>query len=109
MTHEPGHEIVTILDFDQYERLLRFFDIFPGDAKTQRNHYFGDEDGLLERNNLTLRIREKGETFQIDLKVPLSRQDEGGMLEISDRIGLEYFDRLKKKRGSFPRRYPGRT
>lgn len=102
MTREPKHEIISMLDLDQYERLLRFFDVFPNDAKIQKNHYFGDEEGVLERNNFTLRIREKSSKFQIDFKVPLSKND-GEMLEISNEIEHEYFKLLKKNEKSFPK------
>lgn len=44
---------------------------------TQTNHYIDSLDNILSKEKLALRIREKGNTFEMTLKVPLSQ----GLLE----------------------------
>lgn len=101
MIRENEHEIVCLLERDDYQTILQHFDVFQSDAKPQRNHYFTDPEGVLERNNLTLRVREKSDTFEIQMKIPKTESDDG-MLEIRQIIPFQYFNEIKEGKVSFP-------
>ncbi len=54
---------------------------------TQTNHYIDSKDGILSKEKLSLRIREKDNRFEMTLKVPLSQ----GLLEKNSTWSKEDF------------------
>lgn len=64
---------------------------------TQVNHYIDSEDGILSKEKLALRIREKNEHFEMTLKVPLSQ----GLLEKNCSWSKETFENFRDN-GIFP-------
>jgi uncharacterized protein YjbK len=103
MGYEHEHEIVSLLDQDNYRATLIHFDVFPSDAKPQTNHYFADPEGVLERNDITLRVREESGGLEVNLKIPLTHSKDGGMLEIRKSISDSEFEVFKKREIPFPK------
>ncbi|MCR4562715.1 MAG: CYTH domain-containing protein [Bacilli bacterium] len=68
-------EAKALINHDQYNKLI---DLFPQYMSyTQTNYYVDNDEGLMRKEGLALRIREKGGTFEMTLKTPLSE----GLLE----------------------------
>ena len=68
-------EAKALVSQKDYEKLALKYMKFG--VYTQINHYIDSEDGILRREKLALRIRERGDQFEMTLKVPLSQ----GILE----------------------------
>ncbi len=60
---------------------------------TQTNHYIDSKDNILSKEKLALRIREKGNHFEMTLKVPLSQ----GLLEKNCTWSKEDFVNFRDK------------
>ncbi len=54
----------------QFQELLKEFN--PEFITTQTNHYFTDKDGILSENRITVRVREIGLKFKLQIKMPIS-------------------------------------
>lgn len=68
-------EAKALVSKKDYEKLALKYMKFG--VYTQTNHYIDSQDGVLSKEKLALRIREKGNRFEMTLKVPLSQ----GLLE----------------------------
>lgn len=68
-------EAKALISKKDYEKLALKYMKFG--VYTQTNHYIDSADWLLSKEKLALRIREKGNRFEMTLKVPLSQ----GLLE----------------------------
>lgn len=66
-----------MLDKNEYENLLNFFNVQNTAIFTQINHYFDTPDFLLKEKGAALRIREKAGEFEMTLKQPFQE----GLLE----------------------------
>ncbi len=95
MAHITHTEIVSLFDIYGYQTILKYFDKFPTDAQKHTDHFLSDREGFLEKNNITLRVREKENgIFQIDFKLPDSKEP-GGMIDIKEIISRGEFENLK--------------
>lgn len=81
---------------DDYEKLLS---MFPGNVTyTQTNYYVDNDEGLLRKEGIGLRIREKDGRYEMTLKTPLSQ----GFLEKSCVWDKALFDSFSKGESCFP-------
>ncbi|EGO8510065.1 CYTH domain-containing protein [Enterococcus faecalis] len=62
-------ELKIMLSSYQYSELLKYFD--NGTSKKHKNYYFDDEVYSLFKADITCRIREKGNSFFLQVKCPL--------------------------------------
>ncbi|WML43394.1 CYTH domain-containing protein [Neobacillus sp. PS3-40] len=78
-------EFKNLLIKEEYERLISFFSL-PEDAFfTQENHYFDTSTFDLKEQNSALRIRQKGNHFEMTLKQPAT----DGLLETNQILSKE--------------------
>lgn len=64
-------EAKALLDQEGYKKLRRIYQLYPSYCQT--NYYIDTEDGLLRKEGFGLRIREKGGSYEMTLKAPLSQ------------------------------------
>lgn len=70
-------EAKALVGKNDYEKIVSLFKEYP--AYTQTNYYIDNDAGLLRKEGIALRIREKGGLYEMTLKTPLSQ----GLLEKS--------------------------
>jgi uncharacterized protein YjbK len=70
-------EYKNLITEEEYRRLHNYFKIEESHIKKQTNHYFDTQDFFLKNKQSALRIREKGNKFELTLKQPR----EVGLLE----------------------------
>ncbi len=63
-------EYKELLTKEQFNELLKEFS--PDNSITQINHYYADKEGVLSEKRITLRVREIGSKFKLELKMPVS-------------------------------------
>ena len=68
-------EAKALVEKKDYEKIVDFFKDYP--AYCQTNYYIDNDAGLLRKEGIALRIREKGGLYEMTLKTPLSQ----GLLE----------------------------
>lgn len=80
MAKELEIEYKNMLEQQEYEQLLSFFQRTEQEAQKQTNHYFDTLGFELKHQHCALRIREKGDYFECTLKIPAPE----GNFEITD-------------------------
>lgn len=85
LTQEIEIESKNLLTKNEYNKLLKFFNVKSTDSNQQVNHYFETRDYKLKQNGSALRIRNKQQQWQLTLKQP--HQD--GLLETHDFLTSE--------------------
>jgi uncharacterized protein YjbK len=70
-------EFKNLLTDTEYERIKKHFRLDPSLFFLQENHYFDTPDFSLRENGAALRIRQKGNRFELTLKQPVP----SGLLE----------------------------
>ena len=88
-------EAKALVSQEDYEKLASKYKKYG--VYTQINHYIDSDDGILSKEKLALRIREKNEHFEMTLKVPLSQ----GLLEKNCTWNKETFENFRDH-GTFP-------
>ncbi|MDR7000790.1 CYTH domain-containing protein [Neobacillus niacini] len=78
-------EFKNMLTKDEYELLLKKFDLSESSRITQENHYFDTKDFALKNKKSALRIRQKGKQYEMTLKQPAKI----GLLETTQKITEE--------------------
>lgn len=78
-------EFKNMLTRQEYEKLLKAFNINENQIFSQENHYFDTVDFALKERGSALRIRKKGTGFELTLKQPA----EVGLLESNQNITAE--------------------
>ncbi|MED3551573.1 CYTH domain-containing protein [Cytobacillus praedii] len=63
-------EFKNLLTKQEFEKLVNHFKLKDTDFFTQENHYFDTPDFALKEQGSALRIRKKGEKYEITLKQP---------------------------------------
>ena len=71
-------EAKSLLGRSKYTFLLSYFNLQPSQAKRQINYVFDTSDWSLNEKGIILRMRGKGEEYELTLKV---KADRGGILE----------------------------
>jgi uncharacterized protein YjbK len=88
-------EAKALVSQKDYEKLATLFKKYP--AYTQTNYYIDDDGGILHKEGISLRIREKEKAFEMTLKTPLSE----GLLEKNATLEEKDFEAYRAK-GRFP-------
>jgi uncharacterized protein YjbK len=78
-------EFKNMLTKDEYQMLIRFFQIPDEHIILQENHYFDTPSFHLKENGAALRIREKKNQFEMTLKQPY----QNGLLETNQNLSPE--------------------
>lgn len=91
-------EFKNLLTKEEYERLLKHFNIAPAQIIPQANHYFETPEGLLKQALSGLRIRQIGDYYECTLK---EKSSEHGHLETTVEITKEQADAILAS-GQFP-------
>ncbi|MCR5490900.1 MAG: CYTH domain-containing protein [Bacilli bacterium] len=89
-------EAKSLVSKEDYRKLVTLFADCP--RYMQTNYYIDSDDRVLARNGISLRVREKGDRYELTLKTPLSE----GLLEKNCVISLAQFEDFKSK-GVFPK------
>ncbi len=89
-------EAKSLVSQEDYRKLAKLFAEYP--RYMQTNYYIDSEDRVLAKSGIALRIREKGDRYELTLKTPLSE----GLLEKNVAISLAQFEDFKSK-GIFPK------
>lgn len=82
-------EAKVLLNREDYKKLAKEFIAYP--HVTQTNYYIDSDDHILSRNNIALRVREKGGQYELTLKTPLSE----GLLEKNCVISPTQFEAFR--------------
>ncbi len=88
-------EAKALVSKEDYIKLANAFKEYP--SYVQTNYYIDDENSLLRKEGLGLRVREKGDLYEMTLKTPLSQ----GLLEKNCPWSKETFLAFKDN-GIFP-------
>ena len=88
-------EAKALVQEDEYRRLVKRFRNYP--KYIQTNHYIDNDESLLRKEGLALRIRQKFDHYEMTLKTPLSQ----GLLEKNENLKGEEFHAFFDKR-QFP-------
>jgi uncharacterized protein YjbK len=88
-------EAKALVKKDDYEKLANLFKDYPSFCQT--NYYIDNEERLLHKEGIVLRVREKKGIFEMTLKTPLSE----GLLEKSELLS-EGSALALKERNVFP-------
>ena len=86
-------EAKVLLTENQYETIIEKLNLIKFRKIKQTNYYIDTPDRFLKKNGIALRIREKGEEFELSLKTPLSE----GLLEKNEKISWRDFEHLNQK------------
>lgn len=84
-------EVKSIITLEQYEKVLKHFNVSIKDAKSQTNHYIDTETQQLKKNGISLRVRE-GDGYIITLKTPLAE----GLLEKNQVLSKDEYKQFTK-------------
>lgn len=68
-------EFKCLINKEQYESLLKEFNIKPQDIKEQINYYFDTKDLELRKKHIMCRIRQNGEQYKITVKTKNENND----------------------------------
>lgn len=90
MSQQIEIEYKNLVTKEEYEQLQQFFKIESSQIKMQVNHYFDTNNFLLKNAKSALRIREKGDHFELTLKQPA----EVGLLETNQQLSKLEADAL---------------
>lgn len=82
MSQQIEIEFKNLLTQTEYHHLQQYFKIEPSQIKKQINHYFDTKDFSLKTASSALRIREKGNRYELTLKQPA----EVGLLETNQTL-----------------------
>ena len=89
-------EAKALVSAEEYKKLAKAFRGYP--RYVQTNHYIDTEDRYLAKEGIAIRIREKGQAYELTLKTPLSE----GLLEKNAPITHTQFAELRDF-GEFPK------
>ena len=89
-------EAKALVSAEEYKKLAKAFRGSP--RYVQTNHYIDTEDRYLAKEGIAIRIREKGQAYELTLKTPLSE----GLLEKNAPITYTQFAELRDF-GEFPK------
>lgn len=89
-------EAKSLVRLEDYKILVKLFSDHP--RYMQTNYYIDSEDRVLAKSGIALRIRERGDHYELTLKTPLSE----GLLEKNCRISYEQFEDFRNN-GIFPK------
>ncbi|MGM9814170.1 MAG: CYTH domain-containing protein [Candidatus Enteromonas sp.] len=89
-------EAKALVQAEDYKKLTKAFRGSP--RYVQTNHYIDTEDRSLAKEGLAIRIREKGQSYELTLKTPLSE----GLLEKNAPITYDQFVEFRDF-GDFPK------
>ena len=65
-------EFKSLLSKDKYEEIKKKYDW--DNQFSQTNHYYSDDEGYILKNEITVRVREKNDSYKLQVKVPESIQ-----------------------------------
>ncbi len=65
-------EYKELLTKEQFHELLKEFS--PDNSVVQTNHYFADSEGVLSERKTTVRVREIGSKYKLQVKMPISEE-----------------------------------
>lgn len=85
MAKEIEIEAKNLVTKEEFERLCRHFAVEKHQFQTQTNFYFDTKQFLLRNQKTALRIRKKGDAYEMTLKQP----NEVGLLETNEKITEE--------------------
>lgn len=97
MSQQIEIEYKNLLSKEEYELLLDYFKVEKSQIKKQINHYFDSAGFALKNLRSALRIREKGDKYELTLKQPA----EVGLLETNQVLTAEEA-KLLLRNGSLP-------
>lgn len=92
MTKNKELEFKTIITEEQYEKLLKEFDL-ENNIFSQTNYYFDTEESKLLNDHIVLRIRQKGENYKLTKKTEAKVGAEETHLFISKENALEMIEK----------------
>lgn len=72
ITQEKEFESKSLLSADDFDRLVRYYEILPSDFFSQRNLYLDTASLVFKRHDCALRFRERNEKFELTLKAKQS-------------------------------------
>lgn len=90
MSQEIEIEFKNLVSKEEFDRLKHYFNIEDNKFVLQKNHYFDTESFSLKKHNSALRVRQKGNSFELTLKQPLDR----GVLETNQILNDEEATKL---------------
>ncbi|MGG5369760.1 CYTH domain-containing protein [Enterococcus sp. AZ196] len=93
MSEEIEIEFKSMLTQNEYEGLLRYYDITSDQFVIQTNLYFDTADFQLKKQGMGLRIRRFADSAEATLKIPRAV----GLLEVTDDLTLAEVDRALEK------------
>lgn len=85
MAEQVEIEFKTLLTYDEYQRVIAFYQLDPSVFHTQTNLYFDTLDQQLKQKKFGLRIRTTEDRAELTLKSPLQE----GLLETTDNLSLD--------------------
>jgi uncharacterized protein YjbK len=77
-------EFKTLINKQNFHRLITYFTITEEQFFTQKNYYYDSSDFALKEKHMGLRIRTFAETAELTLKIPANE----GLLEINESLSL---------------------
>jgi uncharacterized protein YjbK len=84
-------EAKALVNESDYQKLVTLYKKYK--SYVQTNYYIDNSSSLLRKEGLALRVREKGGSYEMTLKTPLSQ----GLLEKNENLTKEAFIALKDK------------
>lgn len=93
MSKEIEIEFKSMLTKNEYETLLRYYNVSDEQFVTQTNLYFDTVDFLLKKHGMGLRIRRFADKAEATLKIPQTI----GLLEVTDPLTLDEVDKALAK------------
>ncbi|MGM9923951.1 MAG: CYTH domain-containing protein [Bacillus sp. (in: firmicutes)] len=90
MNQEIEIEFKNLLSYEEFQKLIRHFQIVPSDFAAQENHYFDTPDFALKKHGAALRIRHKNAKYVLTLKQPAAE----GLLETHESLHAETAERM---------------
>lgn len=65
---EKEHELKMLISLDDFRRLKSFFGFLPNKTISQTNYYYDTRNGVMRRENTTVRVRKKDNRFKGTIK-----------------------------------------
>ena len=93
MSKEIEIEFKSMLTQNDYEKLLRYYNVTNKQFVIQTNLYFDTTDFQLKQRGMGLRIRYFSDTAEATLKIPQTV----GLLEVTDRLSLDEVEQAINK------------
>jgi uncharacterized protein YjbK len=97
LAQEIEIEFKNLLTKEEYMQLIQQFSIKDTAFRVQENHYFDTPGFHLKKKQSALRVRQKGGSFTLTLKTPIT----DGLLETNQRLSSGQAEELLKH-GIFP-------